>query len=195
MERKIIICWAAVATGLLLINTVILFRTLKVAQISAGGLGEIGVKTLSISGEIREELKKVFKIISASADREQNDFSGSPTSQPIRKSYKESNLLTGIWSCNDGGTYYIKTDGNEIYWVGESGDNGKSWTNLFVGKIDGMRINGKWHDFPKGKNRLNGILSLQVSTDQLSLTYLNGTGGFSGRSWTKVNPQSATNSQ
>ena len=56
---------------------------------------------------------------------------------------------------------------NRISGVGESGDNGKSWTNLFVGKNDGMRINGKWYDFPKGKNRLNGILSLQVSTDQL----------------------------
>jgi len=108
---------------------------------------------------------------------------------------KTFNSLSGIWKSSDGGTYYIQTDGDDIYWVGESGDGGVAWTNLFVGKIDKNQIKGKWLDFPKGRNRLKGNLVLQIASDYKSLSYVEGTGGFGGRSWTKVNPQSPTNPQ
>jgi hypothetical protein len=59
MERKVIICWAALATGLLLINTVFLFINLKLSWTGVTGLGEIGVKNLSILGETQEKLKNL----------------------------------------------------------------------------------------------------------------------------------------
>ena len=108
---------------------------------------------------------------------------------------KNLNSLSGVWKSSDGGTYYIQTDGDNIYWVGESGDGGVAWTNLFVGEIDKNSIKGKWLDFPKGRNRLKGNLALQIASDYKSLSYVDGTGGFGGRSWTKVNLQSSTNPQ
>lgn len=59
MERKVIICWAALATGLLLINTVFLFINVKLSWTGVTGLGEIGVKNLSILGETQEKLKNL----------------------------------------------------------------------------------------------------------------------------------------
>src|SRR5437879_4941641 len=38
--------------------------------------------------------------------------------------------LTGRWTANDGGTYYIRQLGNELWRYGESGDGGRSWTNV-----------------------------------------------------------------
>jgi len=43
--------------------------------------------------------------------------------------------LTGAWTCDDGGTYYLRQDGNTIWWAGLSGDRnlqqGLSFCNVF----------------------------------------------------------------
>lgn len=38
--------------------------------------------------------------------------------------------LTGTWRCNDGGTYFVRQVGREIWWLGRSADSGASFTNV-----------------------------------------------------------------
>jgi hypothetical protein len=38
--------------------------------------------------------------------------------------------VSGLWKANDGGTYYLHAIGNTLWWVGLSGDDGRSWTLL-----------------------------------------------------------------
>ena len=74
--------------------------------------------------------------------------------------------LTGMWKGQDQGTYYVRQIGNDILWMGMSPDEGKTWTNTFVGKINGDIVSGKWTDVPRGKIVQGvGTLTLKVSTE------------------------------
>jgi hypothetical protein len=43
--------------------------------------------------------------------------------------------LTGTWKANDGGTYYIRNIGNDVWWLGiSSNDDGKAFSNVLKGK-------------------------------------------------------------
>ena len=98
------------------------------------------------------------------------------------------NDLTGTWSADDGGTYYIKQNGNKVWWVGGSGFSpGTGFTNVFDGKRTGDNIKGSWADVPLGNNRANGDLSLQCDQDANNdiLTRTSATGGFGGSEWLK----------
>jgi hypothetical protein len=91
--------------------------------------------------------------------------------------------LTGVWDCDDGGTYYIKLIGRDVYWLGESADGGKRWTNIFIGKLAGRSIKGSWSDVPKGGTNNYGTIDLQLSPDGLSFTKVSGGQGFKGKVW------------
>lgn len=50
--------------------------------------------------------------------------------------------LTGIWTADDGGVYYVRQSGNAVWWVGFSSEAGLSdfhrglkFTNVFHGPI------------------------------------------------------------
>ena len=91
--------------------------------------------------------------------------------------------LTGVYSSNDGGKYYIQQKGYAIYWVGLSSDMGKTFTNVFQGTIQpDMKISGFWSDVPLGRFHNSGTLTLAINQD-LSLRKISETGGFSGSSW------------
>ncbi|HBH86372.1 MAG TPA: hypothetical protein DDY17_02065 [Syntrophaceae bacterium] len=92
--------------------------------------------------------------------------------------------LTGRWTCDDGGTYYLHQRGNELWWLGESKDNGATWTNVFQGQIAGNQIDGKWADVPQGRVMSGGIMKLQIINAN-NLRAINKTGGFGGSNWTR----------
>ena len=131
MERKVIICWAAGGTGLLLINTVFLFINLKVSWIGVTGAGEIGVRNLSILGEVQEELKKVVKTVSSFQAKGKNEFEYKGTGingkkyiadessrEPLEKgTYSiHANIPTSILFVNKSGKKI------KIYWLDYSGN-------------------------------------------------------------------------
>jgi hypothetical protein len=91
--------------------------------------------------------------------------------------------MNGIWKANDGGTYYVRQSGNDIWWVGMSADGGKQWTNVFKGVRNGSTITGTWSDVPKGKGRSGGTLNLHVDGSNSLLTRREVTGGFAGSKW------------
>jgi len=95
--------------------------------------------------------------------------------------------LTGTWSGNEGGVYYIRSVGNLVYWVGMSfDDDGATFTNVFRGTIaagDNIIV-GDWADVPRGNTDNAGTMSLNIvsNTDLQRRTV---TGGFSGSEWTR----------
>jgi hypothetical protein len=89
--------------------------------------------------------------------------------------------IGGIWKANDGGTYRLRTHGNEVWWIGTSGDNGRSWTNVFRGTRTGDVIKGDWADI--GRNLGRGTLTLRVSGTAF-MEKIGATGsGFGGQRW------------
>jgi hypothetical protein len=108
--------------------------------------------------------------------------------------------LTGVWSCNDGGTYYIKQIGDIIWWYGESA-HPVVWSNVARGTISGRTITLEWADVPKGKSGGSGTLVLykvpgpamyvigapdNVSEEVKALAIQSETGGFGGSWWNKT---------
>ncbi|VVB65327.1 Uncharacterised protein [uncultured archaeon] len=104
--------------------------------------------------------------------------------------------LTGIWGCNDGGTYFIRQVGNIIWWYGESTpsqsvsqslNTNPAWANVAYGTITGDNIVLFWADVPIGSGFNSGSLALKYSynggTDTMSKQF--DTGGFGGSQWTR----------
>jgi hypothetical protein len=92
--------------------------------------------------------------------------------------------LTGRWTCDDGGKYFLHQVGNTVWWLGESGDNGASWTNVFNGQVQGMQITGNWADVPQGRIMGSGNMTLQIQ-DANHFRATSKTGGFGGSNWTR----------
>ncbi len=92
--------------------------------------------------------------------------------------------LTGIWRCNDGGTYYVRQINGNVWWYGES-PNGQ-WSNIFHGAMNGNLVEGFWLDVPKGRDRNNGAMRLQVDSNG-QFHQVNRTGDdFGGSRWDRV---------
>jgi hypothetical protein len=70
--------------------------------------------------------------------------------------------LDGLWRANDGGTYQVRIAGTDVWWIGMSRDNGRTWTNVFKGSLNGGIITGQWADVG-GRNHGSGTLTLRVS--------------------------------
>jgi hypothetical protein len=92
--------------------------------------------------------------------------------------------MTGVWKSNDGGTYYVRESGRDIWWIGVSGDDGKTWTNVYKGVRDGAVVTGTWADV-RGKNKGAGMLNLHVdgSSGVLGFSRREVSGGFAGKRW------------
>lgn len=94
--------------------------------------------------------------------------------------------LSGRWSGNDGGTYYLRQTGSHVHWYGEAADAQPSWSNVFSGRIHGTRIKGNWTDVPKGRTRGAGDLELVLEKDGKELRVVSKTGGFAASRWTRI---------
>jgi hypothetical protein len=95
--------------------------------------------------------------------------------------------LTGIYDCNDGGTYYLRQVGNTLWWYGENDE--VTFSNVYRGVINqsANTIRGVWVDVPNGSTTSTGRLNLLGSTNgTITLTRTFATGGFGGSSWTRV---------
>jgi hypothetical protein len=102
--------------------------------------------------------------------------------------------LAGTWKGQDQGSYYVRQIGNNILCVGMSPDKGRTWTNIFVGKINGDEmkvgdtISGKRADVPRRKIQGSGTLTLIVkgewSGNRIFMQKTVSTGSpFGGSTW------------
>jgi len=95
----------------------------------------------------------------------------------------QARKLTGVWNCDDGGVYFIRQVGNQIWWYGQSGDGGDTWSNVFQGTIRGNTIIGSWADVPKGSIKGYGEMTLKLSGDRLQK--ISGGENFGGGVWSR----------
>jgi hypothetical protein len=109
--------------------------------------------------------------------------------------------LTGTYTADDGGVYYIQQSGNLISWAGMSVDSGlsadKVWhrglgfTNVFHGTVNADNtITGEWADVTRGATLNSGALTLMIGSSNgvIQLTTVQATGGFGATTWTQSNP-------
>lgn len=94
--------------------------------------------------------------------------------------------LSGEWTCDDGGRYYLRQVGSTLYWYGEHSVTNPTWSNVYHGRIQGDRVKGNWADVPKGRTNSRGDLRLQIKEDDNVLVATLKTGGFGGSRWVRV---------
>ncbi len=98
-------------------------------------------------------------------------FSLSSISSSIASTESAYNInLTGIWKGDDGGTYYIRSIGDDVWWLGISNrDDGKSFSNVLKGSIyeNNKTITAEWSDIPRGANKYYGTLTLSVDSNNI----------------------------
>lgn len=115
--------------------------------------------------------------------------------------------LTGTWSADDRGLYYIRQLNDLVWWVGMSTESpmglhdfrkGIAYTNVFRGRLRGNTIVGDWADVPHGSNDLNGTLTLRIVTAPIFgapvLQKQAQTGGFGASTWNLVIPTNTSTS-
>jgi hypothetical protein len=106
--------------------------------------------------------------------------------------------LTGAWSGDDGGVYYLRQVGSVVWWNGMSdrGDDpanlGRGWNNVGRGEITALKIEVEWADVPRGEILGNGTLSLTIGDDgtgNIQIVKDSETGtGFGNVVWTPCTP-------
>jgi hypothetical protein len=92
--------------------------------------------------------------------------------------------LTGIWSSDSGGSYYIRQLQNEVWWYGEASPTNPDWSNVANGTLRGKIIQLKWSDVPKGSILNNGTLTLELTAEG-KLVAKKKTGDFADSEWTR----------
>jgi len=76
--------------------------------------------------------------------------------------------LTGTWSCDDGGTYYITQQGHIIWWSGEKSTTEPAWSNVAHGILSNCVLTLEYSDVPKGSATGFSTLVLEVlSSDEM----------------------------
>ncbi|TPN85904.1 M12 family metallopeptidase [Aquimarina algicola] len=91
--------------------------------------------------------------------------------------------MSGYYRANDGGHYYIRHIGTDVYWFGEHASG--NWANIFKGKLDGNKITGQFYDVPKGRIQGSGTLKLTVNYNSTRITKTEGA-NFGGSVWNKT---------
>lgn len=98
--------------------------------------------------------------------------------------YAQSQNLTGKWTGNDGGTYYVRQIGEEVWWFGENSPTTPGFSNVAYGHLSGNLLILRWADVPKGQAMNAGILELVVQSNS-NIVASQETGGFGGTAWTR----------
>jgi hypothetical protein len=79
--------------------------------------------------------------------------------------------LTGVWTSDDGGSYFVHQVGNVVWWLGWAPANatdfhkGIQFTNVFRGIIAGNNsVSGEWADVPRVLRHMLHWRTLSSST-------------------------------
>lgn len=87
-----------------------------------------------------------------------------------------------VFVCDDGGVYYVRFIGDQVFWFGEHPAGG--FANIFFGRMTGSDITGQWFDIPKGRTTSRGTIGVRLDRGSNILTRTAVTGGFGGARWT-----------
>lgn len=169
------------------------------ADVPVGNIGSSGVMTIDVNNT-NSSLTAVSKTggfggsvwskLSTPAGRNLN-------TKPASQWPQNRTGISGVWRGNDGGSYAIRQVGSDVWWYGQDGAGGRSWTNVFHGRISGSQIVGSWADIPIGNISGSGAMTLKtvivpigfplggIPTGISRLEAVSKTGGFGGSVWTR----------
>ena len=97
---------------------------------------------------------------------------------------KAAPSLTGTWTWDDGGIYYLRQIGSVLWWYGENDQVAPGFATVAHGTIKGNTITLQWADVPKGDTTRSGILKLKIVSDN-ELQAFSKTGRFGGTTCTR----------
>jgi hypothetical protein len=89
--------------------------------------------------------------------------------------------LTGLWSDDNGSSYWVRQVGNKLYWRME---NLPEVANVFAGTISGASISGEWADIPGGRLQNSGTLQLRIVSNN-RLEKVSSSFHYGGSIWTR----------
>jgi microsomal dipeptidase-like Zn-dependent dipeptidase len=92
--------------------------------------------------------------------------------------------LNGYYEGDNGGAYFIRQIGADVYWFGE--DPNGAWANVLMGTVSGDKITARFWDVPKGRTQGMGGMILQIQGDGATLVKLSSTTPFGTKSWKKT---------
>jgi hypothetical protein len=106
--------------------------------------------------------------------------------------------LTGAWSGDDDGIYYLRQVGAILWWNGMSGRAGtperlgREWNNVARGEIKGVSVLVDWADMPRGQIQDGGTMTLKIEDDgtgNVEIVKVNETSGdFGNTRWKPCKP-------
>jgi hypothetical protein len=167
MDRKIVICWAAIVTGLVMVNTFLAFY-LRIAIFSGfGSLVQIHSAEGSILVEIKDNLKNAQKDIKPATNKDEAD----------ELPYDD---LSGLWVKENnpqGPRYYLNQVGKTVFWYGEDKAENPLWAHVVYGRIQGQELLASYSDIPKGKFHNVGQLKFKI-VDPTKLFLCESSGGW-----------------
>jgi hypothetical protein len=167
MDRKIVICWAAFITGLVLANTLLAFY-LRFAILSGfGSLVQIHSTEGSILVEIKNSLRNVHKNTQTVSNKDGAD----------ELPYDD---LSGLWvkeNNAEGPRYYLNQVGKTVFWYGEDKAENPSWAHVVYGRIQGQELLASYSDIPKGRFHNVGQLKFKI-VDPTKLFLYESSGGW-----------------
>ena len=122
------------------------------------------------------------------------------TCEPAKVPFDAGDVhLTGVWSADDGGVYYLRQVGDKVFWNGMSdfaqvdGEIGRDWNNVAMGTLDGLLLDVEFADVPRGNIYGNGTLSLRAMADpDGNLQLLRFSGDFGATTFTPCQPSVRT---
>src|SRR5262245_4707691 len=114
----------------------------------------------------------------------------SPDPAQAQCEFPFTDQVYGVWRADDGGLYHMRQIGGDVWWVGISADNGKTFTNVFHGQIRGTELSGGWLDVPHDMERRTNAGQVRLRIDNLRnptrLTKLPSPTGPRASTWTRV---------
>jgi len=148
------------------------------------GLGLLIGTTVVVANLLTQQ--KVEANVAFAENSQPTMVSASPTASPASTDHSfliaQASSLNGVWNCNDGGVYFVRQVGNEVWWYGQSSDGGTTWSNVFHGVMRGNQIDGRWADVPKGSVRGYGEMTLAILNNGRIEKVMGGQ-NFGGSSW------------
>lgn len=100
--------------------------------------------------------------------------------------------VTGVWRCDDGGTYYIRNIGRQVWWHGFGKLPHFSFANVAYGHVEDAsgrcRLLLRWADIPIGTANIHGHLLLELDFPSLEgrvirMSAIESSGKFLGSRW------------
>jgi hypothetical protein len=93
--------------------------------------------------------------------------------------------LTGTWSCDDGGIYYITQQGHIVWWSAEGSATEPAWSNAARGVLSNCVLTLEYTDVPKGRAAGYSTLVLEVLSND-EMVAREKPQSYSGYQWRRV---------